>query len=312
MDFLVITSSSGEALTGNRCTARQWAALLREMGHEVLVVDTFDGEDASVLIALHGARNHAAVAAFRQAVPPRKIVVALTGTDVYPQPTEETLDSLRMADRVVALQPRVRDRIPAEFHEKLRIIVQSARAPATVEPIHGFDVCVVGHLRDVKDPLRAAAASHLLPETSKIRIRHAGAILEPSYHERVEREQAENARYAWLGELSASEAQQLMAQSRLQVVSSIFEGGSRVIGESIVAGTPVLAARNDASCSLLGEDYPGLYDAGDTRQLADLMARAETDRVFLDSLRDRTQRLAAQFDPRREREAWRELVAELQ
>ena len=175
-----------------------------------------------------------------------------------------------------------------------------------------FDVCTVGHLREVKDPLRAAAASRRLPQTSRIRVRHAGAILDDGYAELVQREQAENPRYAWLGELTPAEAQNLMAQSRLTVVSSFHEGGARVIGESIVAGTPVLAARNDASLSLLGEDYAGLYEAGRTEELATLMTRAETDGAFLDALVERAGRLAPQFDPRREQEAWRELMAELE
>ena len=315
MDFLVVTSATGEVLTGNRCTANQWAELLKSAGHRVRVVDAYAGQAADVLIAVHGRKGNAAVTAFRRAHPDKQVVIALTGTDVYPEPGEEALDSMQQADRLIALQPRVRDRIPQEFHDKLRIIKQSAGAAPSDGAAKNngpFDVCVVGHLREVKDPLRAAAAARLLPAVSKIRIRHAGAILDPRYERLVEVEQAENPRYVWLDELTPAEAQNLMAHSRLTVVSSFYEGGARVIGESIVAGTPVLAARNDASLSLLGEDYPGLYAAGQTEELAGLMSRAETDSAFLDALVEHSGRLAPQFDPRHEREAWRELIAELE
>ena len=42
------------------------------------------------------------------------------------------------------------------------------------------------------------------------------------------------------------------------------------------------------------------------------MSRAETDSAFLDALVEHSGRLAPQFNPRHEREAWRELVAELE
>ena len=104
----------------------------------------------------------------------------------------------------------------------------------------------------------------------------------------------------------------LIAESQLLVVSSFHEGGARAIGEAVAAGTPILAARNDAACSLLGDDYPGLYDAGDTEQLADLMVRAETETEFLETLRKHTLQARAQFEPQREREALRALMADLE
>ena len=312
--IFMIQPAAREGLIGNRLTAIQWAGLLGDLGHEVQVAHAYDGQAADVFVVLNGERNHDAVAAIRRKHPDGAIVVAVTGSDIYPEPTPLTLDSVRLADRVVALQSRARDRIPAEFHEKLRIIKQSAEPAAPGEPVADpgpFDVCVVGNLRDVKDPMRAAAASRLLPASSRIRVRHAGAPLDDRYGALIELEQQENPRYVWLGPLAYDAARQLMAQSRLLVASSYHEGGARVVGESVVAGTPVLAARNDATRCLLGDDYPGLYEAGATQELADLMRRAETDPVFMDALLACTRECAAQFDPRLEREAWRALVAEL-
>jgi len=102
-----------------------------------------------------------------------------------------------------------------------------------------------------------------------------------------------------------------LARCRALVLPSYHEGGGRVIGEAIVVGTPVLAARNDASCCLLGDDYPGLFDAGSTEQLAELMLRLERDEEFRTGLAARCRELAPQFDPRLEKEAWDNLVQEL-
>ena len=314
VNILILAPPSGGVLTGNRCTAAQWADQLRGLGHEVEVSDTYQGAGAELLIALHADKSHAAISAFRQKNPDGKIVVVVTGTDIYPALGVTARDSLGQADRIVALQSRARDRVPAEFHDKLRVIVQAAEArPAVAPTVSGgpFDICVVGQLRAVKDPMRAAAATRLLPPDSRIRLRHAGGLLDSRYEEEIKREQAENDRYCWLGELSPDEAARLMAASRLQVTSSFFEGGARVIGESIVAGTPLLAARNDAALSLLGEDYDGFFDAGESGQLAALMRRAERDPSFLDALRSQIEGLAAQFDPRVEKEALRELLDEL-
>jgi putative glycosyltransferase (TIGR04348 family) len=305
--FVVVTSFTGRPITGNRRTAIQWAEMLRDLGHDATVIDEYDGRAADALVALHASKSHAAVAEFQERHPGR-VVVALTGTDIYPDPDDDAVDSMRRADRIVALQANAERKVPEDCRAKLRVIVQSAVACPAQDARNGFDVCVVGHLRAVKDPLRAAAAARLLPGSSRVRVRQAGAILEERFRDLVEREQAENPRYAWLGELDADETRRLIGGCALQVVSSRDEGGGRVIGESIVCGTPVLAARNDATECLLGADYPGLFEFGDTEGLAALMRRAESDESFL---ADETRALAAQFDPRLESEAWRTLVDEL-
>jgi hypothetical protein len=38
----------------------------------------------------------------------------------------------------------------------------------------------------------------------------------------------------------------------------------------------ILASRIDGNVGILGEDYPGYFDVGDTKQLAQLLTRAET------------------------------------
>jgi hypothetical protein len=62
---------------------------------------------------------------------------------------------------------------------------------------------------------------------------------------------------------------------------------------------------------LLGEDYPGYFDSGDTRELARLILRAEAEGEFLVELKTRCEKNAALFDPAYEKKAWDNLLKEL-
>lgn len=300
--------------TGNRCTADRYAALLQELGHDVQVGDALAGDAPDLLVAIHAAKSHDRLVAARARHPALPVVLVLAGTDIYPSPSPNAQESMQLADRLVALQGHAVQQVPSELRHKVQVILQSA-VPEDLEvslatPEH-FDLCVVGHLREVKDPLRAAAAARLLPADSRIRIRHAGRIRDEALLPLVKREQHENPRYLWLGELDPRQARELIASCRLQVLSSRHEGGAQVLSESIVSGTPLLCSRHEAAVAVLGDDYPGLFDIGDTEALAALMSRAETDSAFLGSLDKRTAALAPLFAPERERAAWSSLISGL-
>jgi hypothetical protein len=59
---------------------------------------------------------------------------------------------------------------------------------------------------------------------------------------------------------------------------------------------------------LLGEDYPGYFEACDTRELTKLLLRAETDKGFLAELKTRCEKKAVLFDQSNERKAWSNLL----
>ena len=103
----------------------------------------------------------------------------------------------------------------------------------------------------------------------------------------------------------------MLGRSQLMVLSSKMEGGANVIGEAIVAGTPVLSTRISGSIGLLGSDYPGFYGVGDTGGLAEMMFRAETDMKFYRELQDACETCRPLFDPAREQKSWRALLGEL-
>ncbi len=95
------------------------------------------------------------------------------------------------------------------------------------------------------------------------------------------------------------------------VLSSRLEGGANVISEAITDDTPVLASKIPGSIGLLGEDYPGYFSVGDTMQLARFLRRAETDEDYYAHLQRACRRLQPLVKPHRERQAWRQLLAEL-
>lgn len=281
------------------------------MGHEVAVSEGESGFGGDLLVVLHGVKCRAAMVAYRERKPTGRVVLCLTGTDLYGEHREELLKSMAEADRLVVLQKRAVDRVPEEFREKTRVIVQGARRMFSWSGRGKNQVCVVGHLREVKDPLRAARAARLLPEESKLEVVQVGAILEMEFGALVEREMVENPRYRWVGELSGEEGRKVIAQSRALVISSVMEGGARVVGEAAVEGVPVLATRIDGVVGLLGEDYPGYFEVGDTEGLARLLERVERDEEFLEELHAGVSAVAGLFEMEKEREAWRKLLEEL-
>jgi putative glycosyltransferase (TIGR04348 family) len=279
---------------------------------------------------LHARRSHSSIDSFRRHNPEAPVIVALTGTDLYRDiPTNHLArKSLQIATRIIVLQPKAIDELRPNLQGKTRVIYQSvdsaresasgraaktrARKPERRARFSGhFDVCVIGHLRPVKDPFRTAQAARLLPRSSRIRILQVGKAMTDAIAARARKEVLVSHRYEWLGELSRSQVRRILAKSRLCVLSSRMEGGANVLSEAIVASVPILASRIDGSVGILGEDYPGLFGVGDSKHLAQLLTRAETDRKYLTELRDRCKRLAPLFDSKREEQAWTDLISEL-
>lgn len=331
----IATPVAVDSLRGNGVTARRWCKRLEELGHHVTLGaangdprdaaadDRRDGDACDVLIALHATRSHPLVARHRAEQRDAPVVVALTGTDLYldlPHDADARR-SLELADRVVALHDHAVDALPADLRPaiaaKMRTIHQSCEPPSErAQPDwERFEIAVVAHLREVKDPFRAALAARRLPRESRVVVVHAGEALEPGMAEQARREQAREQavepRYRWLGPLPGDAALALLARSRATVVSSRHEGGANTISEAVVCGVPILCSDAPGNLGLLGADHPGRYAFGDTGALALLMHRVETDDGFRAELQARCERLAPRFAPAAEREAWRVLLAEL-
>ena len=316
MNLQIVTPASAGSTSGNRITAERWATILKNLGHRVSIVQRYDGRRLDMLIALHARRSYPSIARFRRDDPQKPIVLALTGTDVYRDihTYPRAHHSLVLADKLIVLQPLALRQLTAAERKKAQVIYQSIdsfsaakRSRETSDHDH-FEISVLGHLRHIKDPFRAAMAARHLPQSSRIRITQAGAALAPHMRRRARREMQINQRYRWLDELSRGDVLRLLAHSRAVVISSRLEGGANVLSEAIVAGVPVLASRIDGNVGILGDDYRGLFRTGDTAELRGLMLRAESDSKFLADLTKRVNQLARLFDPGREQRAWARLL----
>ena len=315
LTITLVTPARPAARSGNRVTADRWQCLLVSLGHRVNVVTAYDGAPGDVLIAINAWRSAEAVTRFAHDQPGKPIIVCLSGTDIYSYQAshpEATHSSMSAATALVGLHDLVARGIPERYHAKLRIIHQSAVPVARRPPSpDAFDVCVIGHLKEVKDPFRTAQAVRLLPPWIPIRITHVGGATEASWATHAVTEMSDNPRYRWLGEVPAAGVAELLATTRLMVLSSRSEGGANVLGEAIVAGVPVVVSAIEGSLGLLGEDYPGTYPVADTAALASVLVRAVDDPAFLADLTARCAARAHLFTPQRERDAWTALLKEV-
>lgn len=297
---------------GNRITAKRWAGIFRQLGYDAPILTEYRDEPCDLLVALHAVKSAPSVERFAGRGP---VVLVIGGTDLDPNepPSEPARRSIGLADRVVFL------RQPSPFelgwlHDedviaKHRVIYQSAVPPEVRREPDGqaFEVCVLGHLRPVKDPFRAARAARLLPALSRVRVLQVGAALSAEMEAQARVEAAENPRYRWYGELPHAEALHLLSGCRVLVLSSLNEGGPSAVSEALACGVPILSTPLPAVIGLLGPGYLGFFPFADTHALAVLLWECETKPYVLNRLTDRCAERRELISPDHETAAWRAL-----
>jgi putative glycosyltransferase (TIGR04348 family) len=315
MKIALITPAGARSRSGNRHTAARWAAMLRSLGHRVRIARVWDGRAVDAMIALHARRSHASITAFRARYPEAPLVVVLTGTDLYRdiRSDRSAKASLELADRLVVLQDMGKAELLPRMRRKTRVIYQSADSrPPSVSRSRPFRVAVLGHLREEKDPFRAALALAHLRDLPDLEVAHLGEALSLDMEREARRLMRLDARYRWLGNVPHATALGWLAGSRLLVLSSRMEGGANVICEAAAAGVPVIASRVPGNVGMLGRGYPGYYRLGDERSLARQIRRAALEPGYYRRLRRLTVARRPRFRPAAEREGLRKLLAELE
>ncbi|MCP2341756.1 selenoneine biosynthesis selenosugar synthase SenB [Actinomadura rupiterrae] len=310
--ILLATPTAPGSTHGNGVSTRRWTRILEDLGHTVEVAEDYRAGDHAMLLAMHARRGAAAVRAFRADHPRAPIVLALTGTDLYPDFSGIDRAMLALTDRLIVLQPHGLVQVGPDLAGRTRVIVQSVPAIERRPPRGDcFEVAFLAHARPVKDPLRLPEATRLLPPGSRIRVTHVGRTRAPELAGVLTAETAANPRYDWLGPVGREQALAVLARSRLMALTSLHEGGANVISEALAARVPIIASHIPSSVGLLGETYPGYFPPGDTAALAELLYQAEHDSDFYAALADHCAALAPMVDPARERQAFASLLKEL-
>ncbi|MDD9878188.1 MAG: selenoneine biosynthesis selenosugar synthase SenB [Magnetovibrio sp.] len=316
MKISLITPAKKHSKNGNRTSALRWARFLRDAGHRVRIDVDYADQPADLMIAIHAWRSSTSILRYRERYPEGPLVVALGGTDVntfLKTEPETTLKSMEMADALVCLHDLIAEELPVRLREKLHVVRQSAlplSAPRRPSARH-FDVCVIGHLRDEKDPFRAALAARHMRASSRLRVIHLGKAHAPAWADEARAEMAANPRYHWKGEVPGWRVRREFGKTHLMVISSNQEGGANVVSEAVSAGVPVVASDIPGNVGLLGADYPGYYPVRDERALARVLERAETEPGFLKSLDRHCRSLKPGFTPAREAAGWMNVVSRI-
>ena len=304
MRIALVTPAGPGTRNGNRHTALRWAAFLRAAGHRVSVSTEDISSGADLMLALHARRSHASIRAFPRDKP---LVVALTGTDVYRDIHDSAAAraSLELAHRLIVLQSKASAELPKRLRRNVRVVVQSSSTRLRHRPVKGkFRICVIGHLREEKDPLRTLAALEFIPPALQLEVVHLGAALDPALAIKTK-----DPRYRWLGSVPHARALRWLASSHAMVISSRMEGGANVVCEALRIGVPVLASRISGNVGLLGSGYPGYFPVEDERALARLMTRAATDAAFYRKLKRQVGRLRRTVAPQAEKRALLAVIA---
>jgi putative glycosyltransferase (TIGR04348 family) len=274
----------------------------------------WDGSRADLMLALHARRSHASIKRFAELCPDLPLVVILTGTDLYRdiRTDPSAQESMQLATCLVVLQEMGLNELAPALREKTHVIYQSARPVQPAQPSkRRFEVCVIGNLREEKDPFRCALAVALLPDSSQIRISHMGRALNDDMARQAQALMEKYPRYRWLGELPHSRVRNRLARCRLMVISSVMEGGANVVSEALAAGVPVIASDISGNIGMLGADYAGYYPCGNERALADLLHRAENSPEFYGLLKAQCARREHLVEPEQELAGLEQLIADV-
>ncbi len=172
--LVIISPALAKANNGNGLTASRWARFLRER-YRVTLALQWDSKPYDAMIALHARRSAPSIAAFAATYPASPLLLVLTGTDLYRdiRSDADAQRSLQLASQLIVLQDAGLQELSVDLRAKAQVIYQSAPFLKPVNPrlkqqARYFDVTMIGHFRDEKDPATFMRAAALI-KTARVR-----------------------------------------------------------------------------------------------------------------------------------------------
>ncbi len=147
---------------GNSVSARRLKGIMNEMGYSATAQFGWDGSPADVLIALHAVRSAEVVSRFRKTYPRGKVIVVLTGTDLY----QDLLDcssvghqTLRISDILVMTQEASLEGFSEVVRAKAIVLRKSVELPLIqfARRTEFPTLVTVGHMRDKRSILSSGS-----------------------------------------------------------------------------------------------------------------------------------------------------------
>jgi putative glycosyltransferase (TIGR04348 family) len=314
--IVIVSPALLDANNGNWQTAKRWATLLGKQYRTRIIKQWPDDEAQSddILLALHARRSADSIAAWHAQRGSQGLVLALTGTDLYRdiQTDPQAQRSLELASRLIVLQSLGINELPAKYHAKTHVVLQSTTPRKTLpKTAKRLRAVMVGHLRDEKSPQTLFAAALLLRAREDISIEHIGAGLDAVLAQDAMNTVAACARYTWSGALKHPQTRGKIQRAHVLVHASKMEGGAHVVMEAVCSGTPVIASDIPGNVGMLGADYAGYFPVSDAQALANMLQRCKDESAFLDQLKFQCALRAPLFAPQAELNALLQVITSL-
>ena len=312
MNITISTPYPVDSLHGNTISAKRIEGILAGSNVEVELVQSSETipSNTDALIALHARKSHASIIGARKLNSEAKIIVYLTGTDLYgdiPNGCQLCTESLEIADAIVVSQEASFNSVPRKYRSKTHVVYNSIQLPklSEVEQEEGL-FTIASHLREVKQPFLAAEALTLVHEPVCVKL--LGAEIDKGSVETANLWMGKEPRFEWLGQQSYEQTLTLMKRSVATINTSLSEGGANAVGESIVLGVPVLASKIEGNIGMLGNDYQGYFRSGSASELAGLIHKFMTDPSFRNLLQNQVDERSKKYSRENEREGWLALL----
>lgn len=282
--------------------------LLQQAGVDTETIHAPDSRPADSLIALHATKTLAISRAYKAANPHGKLVIFLTGTDLYrelPANNPQFFEALDLADTLVVAQQASLASIPTLYQTKAQVVHKSIILPMEVSvPVPPRpSLALISHLRPVKNPFLLNRALSQIPEIP-LHAYTLGEALTPKSLQHAQQWEKKDSRFHWLGGVPYAETISWIRQATLTINTSLLEGGANSIGESVMLSTPVLATDIEGNRGMLGDDYDGYFPSDSPQALAELILVCLEEPTFLQHLTQQIIQRHAHFCPQRETEDW--------